>query len=671
MRVELPPEPVHFVNRHDERERALRAIAERTRRSRPLVVSLSGPAGLGKSELAYLLARTVLDRHPDGVLTVDLDDHRLDGVLDPGDVLAQLLESLGVEPGLVAAGYKARCRQYWRLTADLSLVLVVDDVRHASELVPLLPASGTSTVIVASHGPLYDLEDGAALDLPLGPLNDAAAEELLGLIVRDERLAADPSALRALLSLCEGLPTALHVADRWIRAHRLRPLSGLIGELHGTWSERGLPEVERIWDTAYEALSGPAAALYRLLAHHPAPAFTPESATALLGQGADRCLAALEELDRAGLLDLRDPAGRLRLPGPLHAHARRRAHRDAPPGEVREAQIRALRWFTRQAQRADRFGAGSRLIVADWVDVLPDVPDAASLLDPAQAVDEADRTARKEGALRRLAAERHALFGCLRLAHALGHDAEAVALSEAIWTYALDHPGQTEVAEVQRLAVAAAVRSGNPRWIVRTRCQLARALWETGAHEEAGQELDHAESAAGLLNGTERRDRKLTASVIEFQGLLTGLRGDWTQALGRFAASREIHRDIDNAYGAMLQTYRMGEAHTHLGDLDTARDLLTEAHATARELGRVRMTRRTGFALAEVLLRQGRHAEARPLYEASLEGARGRNSVHDVARVHDALAALDDAEGRRDDAARHRARAHEIRRCNGLEQPER
>src|SRR5882672_6637360 len=93
VRVELPPGTLHFVNRDDERERALHAVTEWRSPSRPLVLALSGPGGLGKTELAVLIARTLGQRHPftDGLLSVDLDDFRADGVLDPGDVLSQLL----------------------------------------------------------------------------------------------------------------------------------------------------------------------------------------------------------------------------------------------------------------------------------------------------------------------------------------------------------------------------------------------------------------------------------------------------------------------------------------------------------------------------------------------------------------------------------------------------
>ncbi len=122
-----------------------------------------------------------------------------------------------MEPQLVAAQFKARCRQYWNMTSEAKLILVVDNARYASEVVPLLPASGECLVIVTSHGPLHEVEDGAAVGLTLPPLQEREATELLGLIVQDSRPAADPEAVRMLVRLCEGLPAALHVAGRWVR----------------------------------------------------------------------------------------------------------------------------------------------------------------------------------------------------------------------------------------------------------------------------------------------------------------------------------------------------------------------------------------------------------------------------------------------------------------------
>lgn len=673
MRVELPPEPLNFVNRDEEQQRAVRAVMEWRSRSRPPVIGLRAPTGLGKTELANRIARLLCGRFPftDGVLSVDLDDFRVDGTLDPGDVLSRLLNSLGVQPDKVEARYTARCAQYWNRTSEseAKFILLLDNARYASEVVPLLPASGGSVVIVTSHGPLYEFEAGAVEDLPLPPLDERAATELLELIVRDNRLVADPEAARAVVRLCDGLPAALHVAGQLVRAHQLRPLSRLLADLRAELDEKGVSGVEHLWDTAYAGLSRPAAQLYRMLPHHPGGTFTLHSATALAGLGPEVCQDALDELHRAGLLDLRrlslTEVGQMKLLGPLHAHALRRSRREATDAEVAEAQVRLLRWLVRQAQLADRFSAGRRLTVVDVLDEVPGVPDVP-LEDPATTEDDEVGAERSERAARWLYEERHVVFACARLAHARGMDTEVVALSEAVWTHALDHPHQSEVIEVFRRAVDSAVRhGGNAGWLVRTRCQLARPLWESGELSEAQVQIDSAMSAADLLGDSER-DRKLAASAVEHRGMLKGVRGEWSSALDDFTGSRDLHRAIPNPYGILLQTYRMGEASAKTGDLGTARRLLSEAHAGFVEKRRERLIGRSAFALAGVLHQLGRTAEARALYEESLGRADRRRSGFDLARVHDALAELDTAEGDLMEAEAHRTTARTLRRRNGL-----
>ncbi|MEV8366294.1 AAA family ATPase [Streptomyces niveus] len=138
MAYELPPEIVHFVNREDEQNRALTAVAEWNARSRPLCLALSGPGGSGKTELAFRIARTLRDRYPDSVLYVDLDEYRRDGAVVVADVLGQLLVSLGVAPDMLANSFKGRCKQYWTRTDGQRLVVVIDNARYGTEVVPLL-----------------------------------------------------------------------------------------------------------------------------------------------------------------------------------------------------------------------------------------------------------------------------------------------------------------------------------------------------------------------------------------------------------------------------------------------------------------------------------------------------------------------------------------------------
>ncbi|MFI9719775.1 hypothetical protein ACIHFE_08980 [Streptomyces sp. NPDC052396] len=651
MTYQLPPGIANFVNRADEQERALRAAAQWCEPDRPLVIALSGPGGTGKTELAFRIARALSDDRPH-VLSLDLDDLRREGAVDPVDAQGQLLLALGVESRCLEQSPRARARQYWQRTRDKRPLLVVDNVRYATELHPLLPASGAGVVIVASHGPLYDLEGGAALELPLAPLSDEHATELLHRLVGDPRPAAEPEAVRGFVRLCSGLPAALQVAGRLMRARPRRPLARLLETLTAELDDKGLPMVEKVWDAAYRELSREAALLYRLLPQHPGPSLSLPGAAALLGLGPDAAEEALDALEAVGLAQIRD--GRLRLHELLRAHAGRCARRDGGAREHIEARRAMVLWYLRQAQRADALAAGRRLTLAAPVPALP-APDVP-LSGPAAAYDW-------------LETERHTLHGCVTLAHAGQLDDAAWALCEPLWTHYLDHPHHAEVIDSFRIGRDAAQRAGRVAALARMRCQLARPLWERGRFAEAGRELEAAVNARQAL-GSSEAERKLSASVTEFRGMLRSAQGDWAGAATDFEESRAAHQAMGNDYGVLLQTHRLGQAAAALGDPARAADLLTRAHRAARDLGRERMTARTGFELALVLRRLGRTEEAHRLCTSALAAARARGSGFDEARVLDALAELAEDTGDTDTAREHRATARAVReRCGALMGP--
>ncbi|MFB8141437.1 regulator [Streptomyces parvus] len=666
MATELPVEIAYFVDREDEGAQIFDGLEQWAARERPFCVVLWGAAGLGRTELALKVARTLNARTEAPVLMADLDRIRLRGVADPGDALGHMLTSLGAEA--LEPDFDARCRQYRRLTAGRRLIVLLDNVHYASEVAPLLPPSGDALVIVVSRGPLPDLADGTALEIPLPPLPEPVALELLGLLARDRRLTADPEAARELAQLCSGLPAALWTAGAWLRRNPLVPLPRLLAELAVQFREKGITGVETMWDETYAELAPSAALLYRLMAGTPEISWTRDSAAALLGRGEEACDDALQELNRAGFLDIRDLVqtedGRVGLPEWLGDHARRRARLDASEGELEAAQYRFVRWVLRQGQRADRFAAGGRLTVADEVLPIEGAPDTF-LPDPGEAAGEETAAEHKVRAARWFYQERHTLFACVRLACARGWDDEAWMLSEPVWTFFLDHPHQSDVTDVFRSANEAAVRTGNAAAIVRTCSQLARALWQSDRTDEADEVLRRAAAAARLL-GASDRDAKLRASVAEFRGTLNGVRGDWATAAGDFEESRELHRAIPNPYGEMLLTYRLGQARAALGEPEAAVSLLTRAHEMAREQERARMTGRTALALGEALRTAGRTADARELLQSALDISRARGSDVAAAGVLDALALLADDEGRPEEAAEHRSEAESLRRSHGL-----
>ncbi|MER6563150.1 NB-ARC domain-containing protein [Streptomyces sp. NPDC001027] len=573
MTYQIPPEAACFVDREREQARAFRALTQDNDRSRPLCLVLNGLGGVGKTELAFRIARRQRDRYPDGALYVDLDEWRREGVVEVDDALRELLRSLGVGAEWLGHSFQGRRKQYWTQTDSKRLLVVIDNARFGAEVVPLLPASGHSLVIVTSQGPLYDLEDGAVTQLPLDPLEDSHAMELLRQVADDPRLAAEPEAAAGLVRLCSGLPVALHVAGRWMRRHRRRPLERLLTELTTQLHDNGVAVVERVWDAAYTTLSPQTQLLYRLLAVTPSASFTTDSATALLGLGRDRADEALEELENAGLLDLHGE--RIRLPELLRAHAARCAEREETGDLERAAgRRRIVRWYLRQAQRADTAAAGTRLTLAAALPPMENTPDV-SLAPSASHETPASR------ALGWLHTERAALYGCVRTAYALGLDEEAWALCEPLWTHYLDHPHGTDIVEAFRTAVLATQRAGQVPALVRMRCQLARPLWERGDFVGAQEQLERARTAAIMLGDT-NTDRKLAASVTEFHGMLRQAQGDWAGAAADFQAALETHRAINNTYGVMLQTYRWGQALAQGEQWRQAVPLLEQAHDTAR-----------------------------------------------------------------------------------------
>ncbi|MFB6437152.1 NB-ARC domain-containing protein [Streptomyces sp. NPDC056411] len=638
---QLPPAPAHFENRHDEQDRIHRAVDGHEDRVGPLVIALTGMGGVGKTALGFHIARRLRPRFPGGALYVDLDDLRRDGAVEVADVLAELMTGLGVSPEWLRSSFAGRAQQYWTHTQDKRLLLVIDNARFGAEAVPLLPASAGSLVIVTSQGPLHDLDGVATVEVPVNALSLDDAVRLLGHIVADPRLSAEPEAAEELARSCGGLPAALLVAGRWIRKYRRRSLSRLIAELSTELHEKGIPMVEAVWDAGYHGLEPEAARLYRLMSQHPAPVITAPAAAALLGSALRPAEDALEELESAGLLEGRDEG--YRMHDLLRGHAGRCARQADPDGSDRAAARRTLtRWYRRQAARADLLAAGSRMTFAAVPPPTGAVPDVAF--------------SGKAEALRWLESQRLALYGCVRLAFESELYEDAWALCEPLWTHFLDHRHYADVIEAFSTGVAAAERVEHLPAMVRMRCQLARPLWEQERFDEAAEQLRRALSAAETL-GDSVPQRKLKASAVEFRGSLQYAQEDWAGAAADFEAARAVHAAIGNAYGVLLQNYLLGRTVLRQGEPERAVALLREAHRAAQEQQRERMTARTGFALGQALRRAGRAAEAGDLVRAALVNARERKSSFDEARILTELAALEDESGQTAEAAAHRAAA--------------
>lgn len=271
-------------------------------------------------------------------------------------------------------------------------------------------------------------------------------------------------------------------------------------------------------------LPGPAprtARLYRLLADHPGPDSTVESAAALAGYDVEQAEDALLELVRASLLTQDEAGGRFRLHDLIRLHARGWAQAEPDGADQEAALLRLARWYRRQAERADRAAKGDRLRIAQALTVDqapgPDLPFSTT----AEAV-------------RWLEEERQALFALVRRAAQAGHHELAWATAEPLDVLFESHRHYADCIDAFDYAVQAADQdagSGASReessdgeqdadnrrqqaraWL---RCLLARPLWELGQFERARRILDEAFAAAEACGY-----QRLQAAVWERGGKL-------------------------------------------------------------------------------------------------------------------------------------------------------
>ncbi|MDT7786665.1 MAG: hypothetical protein QOF58_5084 [Pseudonocardiales bacterium] len=300
---ELPSPCRSFSGRRPEVARLQALLAQDT----PTVAVVHGPCGVGKSALASEVAHRVAPVFPDGQLYIDLGQATR--------VPHRLLRHLGVSD-VPHAEEEATALLRSRL-ADRAVLVVLDGATDPAPLRFLLPATGPCAVLITSRAPL--LLDGAE-HLPLGPLSDVDGLELLTRLA--PRAAAEPAAAAQIVSLCHGIPLALHIAGALLArrpslarlVRRLAPERRRLAEL-----SFGGESVRAACATAFSAVDDPlAAGAFRLLGRY--EVCDAATVAGVLGTGLLETEAALDQLVDLGLAEWRD-GDTYRLPGLMRLFA--------------------------------------------------------------------------------------------------------------------------------------------------------------------------------------------------------------------------------------------------------------------------------------------------------------------------------------------------------------
>jgi DNA-binding SARP family transcriptional activator len=206
---QLPREVEGFAGRSLATDEIAAALSGNGRPA-PITV-LSGEAGAGKSALAVRVAHRVRRHFPDGQLYLRLGEtagsrERLAGLI------ADLMLATGRSRECIPDGLDQRAAVLRAWLADRRVLLVIDDVTEAAQVLPLLPGTHGCAVLITSRNDLRALTVlHGARHYVVGALEPLEAADLLrGML--GSRVAAEPAAAAELAGLCRHLPLALRTA---------------------------------------------------------------------------------------------------------------------------------------------------------------------------------------------------------------------------------------------------------------------------------------------------------------------------------------------------------------------------------------------------------------------------------------------------------------------------
>ncbi|MFF0177127.1 tetratricopeptide repeat protein [Micromonospora profundi] len=411
----------------------------------PLAV-ITGPAGVGKTSLAAHWAHRAASNYPDGQLYADLCGfHPHAQPAEPAAVVRRFLDALGVHHSRIPAELVAQTALFRSITAGRRMLILLDNAAAAEQVRPLLPASGTTMVVITSRSQLTGLvaAEGAhhlALDL----LTPQEARSLLQRRLGADRIEAEPAAAAEIVERCGRLPLALAVAAARAVSEHGSTLSDVAQDLSD--SARRLDvldtgdsatDVRAVLSWSYHRISSPAADVFRLLGTHPAPQIGLPAAAHLAGLAVEAARRILLELKRAHLVTALS-SDRYTLHDLLHLYAADLARTHDDERTRAEAMGRVIDYYLSHAMAADRALYPAR----DRPPATYDVPAGP----PWHA----------EDALAWFIREHQALDALLRSAAEQGRHREACQLAWAISCYLEQRGHLKELIDGQSLALDAA-----------------------------------------------------------------------------------------------------------------------------------------------------------------------------------------------------------------------
>lgn len=610
---------------------------------------IAGAAGVGKTALAVTWAHRYADRFPDGQLYVDLRGHA-PGLepMPPDAAIRAFLDAFDVPPERIPQTLDAQSALLRSVLSGKRVLLVLDNAKDTRQVRPLLPHNPTCLTLITSRRMLAGLVAAeGALAVALDLLSADECRTLLSMRLGAERLAGEPRATEDLIDLCARLPLALCIIAARALIEPTLPLSAMVEEmqqLHRRLDALDIgdatTDVRAVFSWSYHRLRPSAARMFRLQGIHPGPDITVAAAASLAAVSADEARRQLAELVQTQLIVHDAARDRFSFHDLLRAYAVERANLTDGPAERRAAVTRALDHSLHTAYAASRLMYPSR----DPIVLGPAAPGVV----PEQLTGEDDARTWVE-------AEQRSVLAAIRAAADHGLDTHGHQLPWTLATY-LDQRGDWRTAlAIQRFALAAAERLGNPT-------EQARANRALGLFHSRLTEYDAASRHLGRTLDLYRQlgDRANEAHTFHTLSWLFEQQGRYPQARDHAARALELFRAAEHRAGEGLALNALGWLSSLCGDHATALTHCQQALDLNRELGNESGAASAWDSLGYAHHHLARYTEAIECYQRALVIRQRSDQQYSQATTHDCLGDVYSTMNEQEQAALHWRRAVEI-----------
>ena len=625
---QLPPPVPHFVGRSAELGALTALLTDRTASGTTKIAAIVGTAGVGKTALAVHWAHQLAEHFPDGQLFLNLNGHGPAGTqVTPADAASRLLETMQVSLARMPSSLDGRIGLYRTLVSERRILIVLDNARDADHVRPLLPSGPGCLVLATSRSPmtgLIALDGASAINLKV--FTDAEARQMVVRRLGTKQTAANSAAIDQLIGACARLPLALAVATALIATRPGQSLAGAAADLSGAEDRlnalqtgEAASDLRSVFRWSYEALTGPAARMFRLLAEHPGPDISAAAAASLAGVPAPRSRQALAELTNSQLVD-EPAAGRFAFHDLLRLYAAEQLQAIESPADRRAAGQRVLDHYLHTAR-------GAAIAISPTrkpLDVGPAAPDVT----PEPIAGEDDATAW-------LQSEHRVMMRAIGYAAGAGFDAYGWQLSWTLTDFLYRSGHWLDWADSQRTALAAATRLGDVAAQAQAHRYIGRACFQLGEFDDA---LDHLGRSLELHR--QLGDASGEAGVSGDLARLHEQRGEVRDALGSAEAALDLYRALGHRAGEAMALNNIGWYQALEGNLTVGLSYCTEAVQLCAELGYKMAEGHTWDSLGYIHQRIGQPEQALACYRTAVDILHQLGDLHDESR---ALTHLGDA----------------------------